>query len=204
MKKFTAAITGVSHYVPEKRLTNADLEKIVDTSDEWIRTRTGIQERRILDDGLGASFMATRALEQLLEQKSLGPEEIDLIVVATVTPEDLKPMCLVLRDNNETTFDYLLLLCVVDYEDYLQVVYHLYSTTLKHTLVIKTNVSPEEPSLDSVTSVWKGADWYEREAHDLFGVLFSGHPSLSPLLLYEGFEGFPGRRSYEMPEYKEW
>ena len=129
--------------------------------------------------------------------------EFDLLV-ATVTPEDLKLMCLVLRDNNETTFDYLLLLCVVDYEDYLQVVYHLYSTTLKHTLVIKTNVSPEEPSLDSVTSVWKGADWYEREAHDLFGVLFSGHPSLSPLLLYEGFEGFPGRRSYEMPEYKEW
>ncbi|HCR18763.1 MAG TPA: 3-oxoacyl-ACP synthase [Candidatus Latescibacteria bacterium] len=97
MKKFTAAITGVSHYVPEKRLTNADLEKIVDTSDEWIRTRTGIQERRILDDGLGASFMATRALEQLLEQKSLGPEEIDLIVVATVTPDMIYPAtaCLV-------------------------------------------------------------------------------------------------------------
>ena len=129
--------------------------------------------------------------------------EFDLLV-ATVTPEDLKPTCLILRDNNETTFDYLLLLCVVDYEDYLQVVYHLYSTALKHTLVIKTNVSPEEPSLDSVTSVWKGADWYEREAHDLFGVLFNGHTSLSPLLLYEGFEGFPGRRNYEMPEYKEW
>ena len=129
--------------------------------------------------------------------------EFDLLV-ATVTPEDLNPTCLILRDNNETTFDYLLLLCVVDYEDYLQVVYHLYSTTLKHTLVIKTNVSPEEPFLDSVTSVWKGADWYEREAHDLFGVLFNGHPSLSPLLLYEGFEGFPGRRNYEMPEYKEW
>ena len=67
--------------------------------------------------------------------------EFDLLV-ATVTPEDLNPTCLILRDNNETTFDYLLLLCVVDYEDYLQVVYHLYSTTLKHTLVIKTTVSP--------------------------------------------------------------
>ena len=138
-----------------------------------------------------------------IRQVGFKSSEFDLLV-ATVTPEDLNPTCLILRDNNETTFDYLLLLCVVDYEDYLQVVYHLYSTTLKHTLVIKTNVSPEEPFLDSVTSVWKGADWYEREAHDLFGVLFNGHPSLSPLLLYEGFEGFPGRRNYEMPEYKEW
>ncbi|MQF97921.1 MAG: NADH-quinone oxidoreductase subunit C [SAR202 cluster bacterium] len=127
----------------------------------------------------------------------------DLVVVA-VEPEEIKQICLLLRDNDETAFDYLLLLCVVDYEDYLQVVYHIYSTSLKHTLVVKTNVSPEEPSLESVTPVWKGADWYEREAHDLFGVSFNAHPSLSPLLLYEGFEGFPGRRNYEMPEYKEW
>jgi 3-oxoacyl-[acyl-carrier-protein] synthase-3 len=100
MKKSNAAITGVSHYVPEKRLTNADLEKIVDTSEEWIRTRTGILERRILDDGLGPSFMATRALEKLLDQKDLDPKEIDLIIVATVTPDMMYPATACLVQNN--------------------------------------------------------------------------------------------------------
>ena len=148
------------------------------------------------------------ALKAILPSVTAGFEvalntESDL-VVANIKPEDVKPVCLVLRDRDESAFDYLLLLCVVDYEDYLQVVYHLYSTSLKHMLVLKTNLQPEEPSIESVTSVWKGSDWYEREAHDLFGVSFNNHPGLSPLLLYDGFDGFPGRRNYEMPEYKEW
>ena len=100
--------------------------------------------------------------------------------------------------------DYLTCLCVVDYEEYLQVVYHLYSTTRKHMMVLKTNLSPEDPVVPTVTSVWKGADWYEREGHDLFGVQFEGHHNLAPLLLFDGFEGYPGRKSYQMPEYTEW
>ncbi len=100
IKPFSASITGVSRYLPERRLTNADLEKMVDTTDEWIRTRTGIRERRILDEGLGTSYMATRALERLLEQKGLDAKDIDLIVVATVTPDMMYPAtaCLV-QDN---------------------------------------------------------------------------------------------------------
>lgn len=99
-KRLRAAITGVSHYVPERRLTNADMEKMVNTSDEWIRTRTGIQERRILDDGVGTSYMATRALEGLLAQKGLDASDIDLIVVGTVSPDMMYPStaCLV-QDN---------------------------------------------------------------------------------------------------------
>ncbi|MBT4136584.1 MAG: 3-oxoacyl-ACP synthase, partial [Candidatus Latescibacteria bacterium] len=65
-KPFQAAITGIAHYVPERRLTNADLEKMVDTTDEWILSRTGIKERRILDDGLGTSYMGTQALKTIL------------------------------------------------------------------------------------------------------------------------------------------
>jgi len=96
-KRLRAAITGVSHYVPERRLTNADLEKRVDTSDEWIRTRTGIRERRILDEGVGTSYMAARALEGLLEQKGLDASDIDLIVVGTISPDMMYPStaCLV-------------------------------------------------------------------------------------------------------------
>jgi len=87
-----AAITAVGHYLPETRLTNADLEEIVDTTDEWIRTRTGIRERRILKDTTKASaFMASHAARDALAARGIGPEEVDLIVVATVTPDMLFP-----------------------------------------------------------------------------------------------------------------
>jgi len=71
MYPLTATISGVGHYVPEQKLTNADLEKMVDTSDEWITSRTGIRERRILDEGLGTSFMALKSLESILHNKGL-------------------------------------------------------------------------------------------------------------------------------------
>jgi 3-oxoacyl-[acyl-carrier-protein] synthase III len=80
-------VLGVGHYVPSKVLTNADLEKIVDTSDEWIRTRTGIEERRIAEEDLKTSDMALHASLTALENAGVKPEELDLILVATVTPD---------------------------------------------------------------------------------------------------------------------
>ena len=88
MTKITAAITAVGKYVPEYVLTNAMLEKMVDTSDEWITTRTGIKERRILKgEGKGTSFMAIKAAQQLIDKKKLDPKEIELVIVATATPD---------------------------------------------------------------------------------------------------------------------
>lgn len=81
-----ATITAVGHYVPEKVLTNADLEKMVETNDEWIRTRTGIRERRIMENG-ASSDMAVKAIENLLERRKMSASEIDVIIVATVTPD---------------------------------------------------------------------------------------------------------------------
>ncbi len=98
--RFRASITGVSRYLPDRKLTNADLEKMVDTTDEWIQSRTGIRERRILDDGLGTSFLATRALENLLEQKGLDAKDVDLIIVATVTPDMMFPATACLVQEN--------------------------------------------------------------------------------------------------------
>ncbi|HIG73027.1 MAG TPA: ketoacyl-ACP synthase III [Bacteroidetes bacterium] len=84
----TAAITAVGAYLPEDRLTNADLEAMVDTNDEWIRTRTGIRERRILrDPDKATAFMATEAARQCLERRGLAAEDVDLIIVGTVTPD---------------------------------------------------------------------------------------------------------------------
>jgi 3-oxoacyl-[acyl-carrier-protein] synthase-3 len=92
MNKITAAITAVGGYVPEYRLTNAELEKIVDTTDEWIRTRTGIEERRILKgEGKATSDLAIPAIQQILEKRNLDPKEIDCIICATVTPDMVFP-----------------------------------------------------------------------------------------------------------------
>jgi len=88
MTKITAAITAVGKYVPEDILTNEMLEKMVDTHDEWITTRTGIKERRILKgEGKGTSFMAIRAALELLDKKKLDPKEIELVIVCTATPD---------------------------------------------------------------------------------------------------------------------
>jgi 3-oxoacyl-[acyl-carrier-protein] synthase-3 len=87
-KKITAAITAVGGYVPETKLTNFDLEKMVDTNDEWIRTRTGIEERRILKgEGLGTSDLAVPAIKLICEKRGISPEEIDCIICCTVTPD---------------------------------------------------------------------------------------------------------------------
>ncbi len=92
MNKIGAAITGVAGYVPDYVLTNAELEKMVDTNDEWIRTRTGISERRILKgEGLGTAHLGTKAVESLLEKTNTSPDEIDGLIVATVTPEMFFP-----------------------------------------------------------------------------------------------------------------
>lgn len=92
MTKVTAAITGVQGFVPETKLTNADLEKMVDTTDEWIRTRTGIEERRILKDPSKAtSDMGAEAVRQLLRKKNIDPSEVDLLICATATPDHLFP-----------------------------------------------------------------------------------------------------------------
>src|SRR5690606_15797781 len=92
MALYKAAITGVGGYVPETRLTNQDLEKMVDTSDEWIRPRTGMVERRILkEEGKASGYMAEQAVRDLLAKTGTDPMDIDLVICATVTPDMIFP-----------------------------------------------------------------------------------------------------------------
>src|SRR5690606_41624100 len=86
-KKRYAAITAIGGYLPEERRTNADLEKITDTSDEWIVQRTGIRERRILQDGLGTSVMIVKAVEDLLKHYPSDVKQVDAVIVATPTQD---------------------------------------------------------------------------------------------------------------------
>lgn len=98
-KKFNAMITGLGMYVPDKVLDNKYFEKIVETNDEWIRSRTGIEERRVLETG-ATSDLATGAIQDLIKNHNLNPEEIDCIIVATVTPDMFFPATACLVQNN--------------------------------------------------------------------------------------------------------
>jgi 3-oxoacyl-[acyl-carrier-protein] synthase III len=90
-QRIAAKITGVAGYLPPRVVTNADMEKLVDTTDEWVRTRTGIRERHVAEAGVASSHLGTEAAKKLLAVKGLNAEEIDMIVVATVTPDMFFP-----------------------------------------------------------------------------------------------------------------
>ncbi len=111
MKKIQAAITGVHGYVPDYVLTNQELEKLVETNDEWIVSRTGIKERRILKgEGLGTSYLGAKAVKGLLEKTNTDPSEVDLVICATISPDYFFPntanlICKELGIRNKTSFD---------------------------------------------------------------------------------------------------
>lgn len=150
--------------------------------------------------GEALSALLTQAYADFDAQIAAAVDEPTL----TVKPQDVPLVCRIARQTPAIDCGYLRCLSVVDYGERLEVNYHLFSLDKRHKFVIKTSVSPDAPNVPSVVSVWRGADWFEREAHDLFGVIFDGHPDLSPLLLYEGFEGFPGRKSFPFHDYDEW
>ena len=150
--------------------------------------------------GEALSALLTQAYADFDAQIAAAVDEPTLVV----KPQDVPLVCRIARQTPAIDCGYLRCLSVVDYGERLEVNYHLFSLDKRHKFVVKTSVSPDAPNVPSVVSVWRGADWFEREAHDLFGIVFDGHPNLSPLLLYEGFEGFPGRKSFPFHDYDEW
>jgi NADH-quinone oxidoreductase subunit C len=128
---------------------------------------------------------------------------LDDLPQLTVEPGDAAEVCRRVKEDPRLAMRQLLCLACVDYKDTLQVVYFLHSLEPDRVLVIKANVPVDDPRLPSVTPIWQAGAWYEREAHDLYGVAFEGHPDLSPLLLYEGFEGYPGRKDFPFNDYQE-
>ena len=118
---------------------------------------------------------------------------------ALVRRERIVEICTFLRDDPDLLFDFAMDLTGVDYlgeEPRFEVVYHLYSLEKKHRVRIKARLPEEDPSIDSVVPVWPGMNWYEREAFDMYGIVFRGHPNLKRILMYEEFEGHPLRKDY--------
>jgi NADH/F420H2 dehydrogenase subunit C len=123
-------------------------------------------------------------------------------------PKHLAAVCRTLKDNPRFALDYLADVTAVDYPPdpaaggagRIEVVYHLYSMAQKHgPLTLKVKLPRATPIVASVTPIWRGAEFQEREAYDLFGVRFEGHPDLRRILMWEGFEGHPMRKDY-VPE----
>ena len=154
--------------------------------------------------GLSQSKKELLAVSQeVLKEFKPQPGVLDDLPQITVQPADTAQVCRLAKEDPRLALHQLLCLSCVDYKDYLQLVYILHSIEPERILAVKTNVPYDDPRLPSVTPIWRAGEWYEREAHDLFGVVFDGHPDLAPLLLYEGFEGFPGRKEFPFNDYQE-
>lgn len=117
---------------------------------------------------------------------------------------DLRKVCQNLHQNASTFFDMLSCLTAVDngpVAGTMEVVYNVYSIPFNHHLTLKVMVRRDHPEIDSVEDIWKTANWHEREAYDLFGIKFKGHPDLRRILLPGDWEGFPLRKDYKHQEY---
>ncbi len=117
----------------------------------------------------------------------------------TVLAKKIDKISLYCRVETDFYFDHCQSITGVDTQETFTCVYHLFSYVHKHTLVIKTTVAREDPSLPSCIAVWPSADWYEREVYDLYGVRFEGHPDLRRLLLPEDWQGHPMRKDWQEP-----
>ena len=141
---------------------------------------------------LAGSEVAKR-IEEQLPGAIIGHDDSAVLVESNSILE----VCRFLNQTAGLDFDYLVNLTGVDYLDYLEVVYHLASLKQNHSLILKTKCHDrEQPVVPSVTSVWQGADFQEREAYDLLGIRFEGHPNMKRIFLWEGFQGYPLRRDY--------
>ena len=146
--------------------------------------------------------------EKILEKlRGFAPESVagaeefrgDLTVI--VPKEEIVSIASFLRDDPELAFDLLKDLCGVDMmrpEARFEVVYTLYSLANKTYLRLKVRVEEEDPVVPTVTGVWAGANWHERETYDMFGILFSGHPDLRRLYMPEDFEHYPLRKDFPL------
>lgn len=116
-----------------------------------------------------------------------------------INPEDWYSFAQQLRNSKELSLDYLFCVTCVDWKTHLTMVYHLSSTTHRHSIVVKAKLDRINPEIKTVSDFWRTAEFHEREVYDLFGVRFINHPDLRRLFLTDDWEGWPLRKDYEDP-----
>ena len=131
-------------------------------------------------------------------------EEVVLDSFILIAPDAIADIARYLVEDSELAFDSLMCLSGVDLgvkEENLEIVYHLFSMTHRHTVVLKVHLPKEDPHIPSVEDIWKTANWHEREAYDLYGITFEGHSDLRRILMPDDWEGHPLRKDYKDPEF---
>ncbi len=131
-------------------------------------------------------------------------EQTALDVAITVRREDLLRVMDTAKQDERLAFDFLRSLSGVDHLDELEVVYHLYSYKLGHSTAVKVRCPPDDPHMPTVSHLWQTANWHEREAAEMFGFIFDGHPDLRPLLTEEGISYHSLRKTHPLAEIEEW
>lgn len=150
----------------------------------------------------------SKAIEEQFGHNVATIVEVGKQDTLSVSKDYILPLCQWLRDHSDYYFDFLANITAVDYhpENRFAVVYNLSSIPFQRQLTLRVELNEEHrnpdnlPQLASVTSVWRTADWHEREAFDLMGIYFDGHPDLRRILLPDDWEGYPLRKDYEDPE----
>lgn len=117
----------------------------------------------------------------------------------TIEPDQLISTITLLKENQQLGFDFLFCLTSVDWKTHLTMVYHLESTSQRHSMVLKAKLNREQPEIESLSAIYRTAEFHEREVYDLFGVVFKNHPDLRRLLLTDDWKGYPLRKDYEDP-----
>jgi len=137
---------------------------------------------------------------------SLEAAQGALDVLITIDGKDAHQVLETAKNDEALAFDFLRNLSGVDYEDAgLEVVYHLYSYTHGHNVTVKAKLPSQDPRIQTVSDLWRAADWHEREARDMFGIVFEGHPNLVPILLPEDMlDHFPLRKDVPLAPLEEW
>jgi len=149
-----------------------------------------------------------KMIEEKFASSVLGTSTTAGQVGVMLTKGKIKDICLFLRDEPSLKMDHLADLTAVDFSRYpgdtglrFEVVYNLISTVYHHRIRLKVRVPEEDPSIDSVSSIWQTANWHERETYDLMGIKFDGHPDLRRILLPGDWEGHPLRKEYPLKGY---
>lgn len=147
------------------------------------------------EDSPNIRYLRERLNDRIVESHAFRGDE-----TIVIPREGLRQIFRFLKEDPKLDFNFLTDITAVDYmgkeEPRFEVVYHLYSLRAKHRLRVKVPVPEEDPVVDSLTPLWPGANWLEREVWDMFGVRFLGHPDLRRILLYEEFQGHPLRKDY--------
>jgi len=147
-------------------------------------------------------MIAAELINALIENPAVSREEVEDLYrdpempVLMVDADSVADVCQFLRDTEGYEFNFLKNITAVDFEEHMHVVYHLYSMVLRHKIMLKVQVGREQPVVQTLESVWCGANWQEREVYDLFGIEFAGHSDLRRIMLPEDWQGYPLRKDY--------